>query len=124
MVLRAVDGDTFDVTVNLGFKIQLVVTIRIYGINSEEMHDKDPEKKDLAKRAKAFAQGFEGKPGKITVITEDKYGRYVSQLEVEGKRYADEILNLSLAKPAFYSLADCEFEDQFPEKDEIPTATC
>jgi micrococcal nuclease len=107
-VMRALDGDTFNVTVNLGFYVQLIVTIRIYGINCEEMHDKDPEKKEMAKKAKTFAQGFAGKPGKITVISEDKYGRYVAQLEVEGKRYADEILSLNLAKLAIYTLADCE----------------
>lgn len=109
-VFRAVDGDTFKVSVDLGFNIQISVTIRINGINCEEMHDKDPEKKAQAKKAQEFARTFEGKEGRITVIGQDKYGRHVADLEVAGKFYAQEILKEGLAKAAVYALNDSEFE--------------
>ena len=42
---RVVDGDTIDVTVDLGFDILYKTRVRLYGINTPETRTKDLEEK-------------------------------------------------------------------------------
>ena len=83
-VLRAVDGDTFEVVLDLGFSIIHTVHIRIKGIDAEEMHDKDAEKQKKAQEQKAVAQKLEGKDCVVVVYRQERYGRWESDLIVDG----------------------------------------
>lgn len=105
-IIRAVDGDTFEVLVNLGFDVFIHSHIRVKGINCQEMHDKDPAKRALALKAKMEAATLDNKAANITAWGRDKYGRMVADLSVEGFDYGKKMLNLGLAVPAQYELAE------------------
>lgn len=50
---RIVDGDTIDVTIDLGFKILTKQRIRMYGINTPETRTRDKQEKQRGLAAKA-----------------------------------------------------------------------
>ena len=52
IVRRVVDGDTMDVTLDLGFDILYNNRIRFYGINTPESRTRDLEEKKLGLAAK------------------------------------------------------------------------
>lgn len=86
-ILRAVDGDTFDVDVDLGFFVFMKIRIRIRGIDTEEMKDKDPLRAAMANRQKLFAVQFEGKECGLRVHRQDLHGRWESDLFIGGVDY-------------------------------------
>lgn len=88
-IRRAVDGDTFEIVLDLGFDITLVVYIRIKGVNTAELHDVDPIKKKLAEDERDFARTFEGKKCQVNVYRKERYGRWESDLIVDRTSYAD-----------------------------------
>jgi len=51
---KVVDGDTIDVVVDLGFHLTATMRIRLWGINTAEMKDKDPAMRKQAAEAKEF----------------------------------------------------------------------
>jgi len=100
-LVRIIDGDTCVLTLlkkwhlDFGFKFTtihdaaLVVTLRMYGYNCTELHDKDPSLVARAKAAKValgelLAQGTlrveSVKTGEETV---DKFGRYLARIFVK-----------------------------------------
>ena len=48
-VNRVVDGDTIDVTIDLGFDILYKTRVRLYGINTPETRTRDLEEKEKGK---------------------------------------------------------------------------
>lgn len=84
-VLRVVDGDTIDATVDLGFDVHVNQRFRLYGINAPETRG---ESRDAGKAAKAYLQTLltthAGKTGELTIQTRkddrEKYGRYLAVL--------------------------------------------
>ena len=84
--LRAVDGDTIAVVVDMGLSIYREETVRVAGVNTPELHASDPVIRAQAIAAKAFTAGkIEGqtftlrtyKPPRET----EKYGRYLADVE-------------------------------------------
>ena len=82
-VNRIVDGDTVDVTIDLGFSILYKTRVRLYGINTPEVRTKDLEEK---KRGQAASQRlseiideaeFSGHQLVLESTEKDKYGRYL-----------------------------------------------
>ncbi len=81
---RVVDGDTIDVTLDLGFDIQMKARIRFHGINAPESRTRDLEEK---------ARGLASKDRLIELLGEGsfileskevgKYGRVLGTLHVE-----------------------------------------
>lgn len=81
--IRAVDGDTVELEVDLGFKVTTKQHFRIDGVNCPEIHSQDPEERMRAERARLFTSGLlsqalvlyvrSSKP----VIEQEKYGRYL-----------------------------------------------
>ena len=108
VIEKAIDGDTFDVSADLGFDINIKIRIRILGINSQEMHDSDKDKKDLAIKAKIEAVKWNGKRGLVAVYKKDKYGRWIADLKYDGVDYAQKMLDLGLAQPAIYDFVSGE----------------
>ncbi len=86
IVRRVVDGDTMDVTLDLGFDILYNNRIRFYGINTPESRTRDLEEKKLGLAAKDRVK--ELCPVGSTVIiktTKDgrgKYGRILGEIFV------------------------------------------
>jgi micrococcal nuclease len=74
---RVIDGDTIEVSIDLGFDIKLIKqSVRMYGINAPESRTKDLDEKVLGLAAKARLQELvEGK--EVIIKTHlDKTGKF------------------------------------------------
>ena len=76
--VRVVDGDTVDLTIDLGFRIRWTQRFRLAGLNAPELVGPDAAK---AKDAAEFLKGLLFAAHEIRVITHrdkgDKYGRWL-----------------------------------------------
>ena len=99
---RIVDGDTIDVTLDLGFDILHKTRVRLYGINTPEKRTRDLEEK---KRGYAASERLAELVDDVTTTHGDelilktkekgKYGRYLGIIYRGDKRYNDAILSLN-----------------------------
>jgi len=73
---RIVDGDTIDVTLDLGFNVKLhKQRVRLAGIDTPESRTRDLEEKALGKLASARLKEICGEKLKIKSLGTGKYGR-------------------------------------------------
>ena len=73
---RVVDGDTIDVTLDLGFEVQLKnQRLRLNGIDTPESRTRNLEEKALGKAAAARLEELCEKKFKIESLGRGKYGR-------------------------------------------------
>ena len=80
-VERVIDGDTLDVTVDLGFKISHRVHLRLAEVNTPELNSPDPALKKKALEAKATVEEFVRDSGgyvQVDTYKTEKYGRYLA----------------------------------------------
>jgi micrococcal nuclease len=80
VITHVVDGDTLDVSIDLGFDISLTIRVRIAGVNTPELKDKDLEKSKLAQRAKEFVEEYLYKSVSVTIKGKDIYGRHIAEV--------------------------------------------
>ena len=86
IVDRVVDGDTIDVTIDLGFKTWKKVRVRMEGINTPESRTRDLEEKKLGLAAKARLQEIlkhNNNECVLRVSGVGKFGRALSTVFVE-----------------------------------------
>ena len=86
IVDRVVDGDTIDVTIDLGFKTWKKVRVRMEGINTPESRTRDLEEKKLGLAAKARLQEIlehNNNECVLKVSGVGKFGRALSTVFVE-----------------------------------------
>jgi len=99
-IVRVVDGDTVDATVDLGFGLRLSARFRMLGINSPERNT--PEgKKSLARLAELLPVGSQV----VIQTTKDKrekYGRYLGTFLVAGKSINQQLVDEGFAVVAEY----------------------
>lgn len=55
-IKRVIDGDTLEVTTDLGFGVRKDMILRLLGVDTDELHDHDPAKAQRAREAKAFTE--------------------------------------------------------------------
>ena len=88
---RVVDGDTIDVTIDLGFDLYKKERVRVAGVDTPEKRTKDPEEKALGYDAtnwlKEKLEGAINGDDELTVRTElvggvGKYGRLLGWLYI------------------------------------------
>ena len=77
---RVVDGDTIDVTIDLGFDIRYSSRVRLAGIDTPESRTRDLEEKALGLEAKEYLKKRLKDAKRIVIKTEkldssEKYGR-------------------------------------------------
>lgn len=97
-VERVIDGDTIIVNIDLGFGIFTKQNIRLYGINTPELHSSDVFEKTKANEAKDFLQGLiENHDIVIKTSSKDKYGRYLGIVEVNSIEVNQLMLDRNLA---------------------------
>ena len=99
---RVVDGDTVDVTLDLGFDILHKCRVRLYGIDTPECRTRDLDEKARGKMAAGFVQSSieEGKLIKIRTKLKDskgKYGRVLGAVIVDGVDINQEMITKFLA---------------------------
>tara|TARA_R110000787_G_scaffold30804_4_gene82274 strand:- start:597 stop:959 length:363 start_codon:yes stop_codon:yes gene_type:complete len=76
---RVVDGDTIDVTINLGFDVQLKKQrLRLHGIDTPESRTRNLAEKALGKAAAARLGELCDKKFKIESLGRGKYGRILA----------------------------------------------
>jgi micrococcal nuclease len=101
-VESVIDGDTVDLVVDLGFKLYFRERFRLDGIDTAELHAKDPAVRKHAEDAKqlvaSLTAGFD-----FTVRTKkdekEKYGRYLCTLirKSDGLNVNEELVKRGLA---------------------------
>ena len=102
---RVIDGDTveLDVYFPVRKKVRLVetVVVRILGIDSAEIRDKDPEKRAKAKAAKEFLRVvIEHCDCQVELVNPDKYGgRWDGKVYQGSASLADVMIQVGHAVP-------------------------
>ena len=86
IVRRVVDGDTMDVTLDLGFDILYNNRIRLYGINTPESRTRDLEEKKVGLAAKDRVKELCPVGSSVIIKTtkegRGKYGRILGEIFV------------------------------------------
>lgn len=111
-VLSVVDGDTFDVMIDLGFSVHMKARIRLYGINTPESRTKDLEEKALGIKAKDFTKDWLTRHPVVYIRTvvdkAEKYGRVLAEVysspnpeDPYAARLNTDIVQAGLARPYF-----------------------
>ena len=97
---KVVDGYTIDVNVDLGFTVFVKIRLRLRGINTMEMSDKDPT---IRARAVAAKQFLEDRVLNENVVIEsfktDKYGRWLADVFVGDTSMNNLLLEEGHAEP-------------------------
>ena len=102
---RVVDGDTIDVTLNLGFDIYYKGRIRFMGINAPESRTKDAVEKEAGLAAKRYVEDWiSALEHKVIIETsldeKGKFGRILGRiLNEEGECLNEEMVSLGHATP-------------------------
>lgn len=106
-VNRVVDGDTVELTIDLGFTVKWKSTCRLYGINTSELRSKNAEEKEKAKEAKKAAQLYLEEGSEVIIVSKelDKYGRPLIDIYCTDDfscHFNDWLIKQGLAKPLKY----------------------
>lgn len=88
-VRRVVDGDTVDVTMDLGFNILHKCRVRLYGIDTPESRTRDLDEKARGKMAGAFLKNAIDTGEQVIIQTKlkdsrGKFGRVLGDIVVDG----------------------------------------
>jgi endonuclease YncB( thermonuclease family) len=88
-IRRVLDGDTVDVTIDLGFNIHLNHRIRLSNIDAPSVRTLNEEVKKYGLRAKEKLEEYLNSGDSIIVATQkpsetEKYGRVLGEIYVEG----------------------------------------
>ena len=105
-MLSWIDGDTCDVSIDLGFEVWLNQRVRVDGINAPEIHSTKTAEKLAGQRALKFAQGLapEGLAYKIVTAKagkeREKFGRWLAKITLpDGRDFATAMIEAGQAKP-------------------------
>ena len=98
-VIQVKDGDTIVARVDLGFHVDIVLTFRLLGINTPELHGTSAPA-GLAAKAWLVSQ-IENKRVQIETVrdTTEKYGRYLARIILEGKDMNQALVEAGHAVP-------------------------
>lgn len=106
-IVRWLDGDSCDVSVDVGFSITLHMRIRVYGINCPEVHSRNLKEKAAGLAALSEAQKL-CIAGSVVWIqshksTEsDKFGRWLAEITLtDGSDFATSMVAAGVAKLYF-----------------------
>lgn len=79
---KVVDGDTIDVSIDVGFYVAVIQRIRLFGVDTPEMKSSDELERSLANEAKLFISNWlsSQKQMKIKTYKDDKYGRMLGEI--------------------------------------------
>ena len=100
---RIIDGDTIDVTINLGFDITVTHRVRLKDIDAPETRTLNLDEKKKGFIAKEWLEKELSREGEWIIEThkEDKYGRYLGTLYLIGDPVTvnEKMLNEGIAEP-------------------------
>lgn len=89
-VERVVDGDTIDVTLDLGFSVSYKSRVRLYGIDTPESRTRNKDEKARGKLASAFLSKAIELADQVVIRTElkdsrGKFGRVLGTVICDGE---------------------------------------
>ena len=104
---RVIDGDTVEITIDVGFKQTSRWIIRFYAIDAPELRGVDKEEKASGLMSKAFVQHWfteAAQPGRPkmylhTIGKQDSFGRWMGIFEYDGVSLNDLLLKENYAEP-------------------------
>jgi micrococcal nuclease len=100
---KIIDGDTLDISIDLGFSITLNQRVRLKGIDAAETRTLDLKEKAEGLVAKLWLEEELSREGEWIIETtkEDKYGRILGTLYLVGDPVTvnEKMLNEEVAKP-------------------------
>jgi len=120
-VKKIVDGDTFDILIDLGFDTFRKGRVRLYGINTPESRTTNLEEKKMGLASKEFTDQWITAAGhkiKIETIIDknEKYGRILARVWNEaGACLNADIVSAGLARENF-GVGDKTFQEFKKEK--------
>ena len=97
-VVNVVDGDTLDVTIDLGFRIHHDVRVRLAGVDAPEVHARGPEgeaARDWLRARLPAGTAVE----LVTVKPADKFGRFLATVFHELANVNTEMIAAGHARP-------------------------
>lgn len=115
-VKKVVDGDTFDIVIDLGFDILKRGRVRLYGVNTPESRTSNLEEKKMGLAAKEFTDQWLTKANhkvKIETIIDknEKYGRILARVWNEfGNCLNEDIIKSGLARE-YFGVGDKTFKE-------------
>ena len=100
---RIIDGDTVDVSIDLGFNLTTIQRVRLKDIDAAETRTKDLKEKAEGLMAKEWLEKELSKPGEWIIETtkDDKYGRILGTLYLVGEPVTvnERMVNDGIARP-------------------------
>jgi micrococcal nuclease len=106
-VKKVVDGDTFDIVIDLGFDTLKKGRVRLYGVNTPESRTSNVEEKQKGLAAKEFTDQWLTRANhkvKIETVIDknEKYGRVLAKVwDNEGNCLNTDIIKAGLAREYF-----------------------
>jgi micrococcal nuclease len=81
-VVKWLDGDTVDLSIDLGFNLFMNMRCRLFGLNCPEVHSKDKSEKKRGLAAKAFSESLAPVGSVVSVESHksgaEKFGRWLA----------------------------------------------
>lgn len=94
-IINVVDGDTVDAAIDVGFTLTTIHRVRLLGVDTEEMNDKDPVKRSHAMAAKEYMKLILlNKNVIIQTQKSDAFGRYLAIIYLDGVCINEELIRL------------------------------
>ena len=100
--IRNYDGDTITLVVDLGFKVQIKMNVRLADVNTPEIRTDNIKEKERAMKARDFVHDALTEAMDIRIKTKKspgKYGRYIAEVFYDDKNLNEELLQEGLADP-------------------------
>jgi micrococcal nuclease len=115
-VKKVVDGDTFDIIIDLGFDTFRKGRVRLYGVNTPESRTSNLEEKKMGLAAKEFTDQWLTTAGhkiKIETILDknEKYGRILARVWNEAGECLNEAIVKSGLAREYYGVGDKTFTE-------------
>lgn len=83
LVTRVIDGDTFECKVDLGFKVSIDITVRVFGCDAFEVHGQE---KDHGIEAKEYVCSLlTDKSVDLIQHQQDSFGRWLCDVRIKNK---------------------------------------
>ena len=95
-LVRAIDGDTIEVLLDLGFDVTITAAVRVAGVDTPELRGGTPASRELGREAAAFTERWCGGQGDwpLTVVTskDRSFARYVGAVGKGGDDLAGALI--------------------------------
>lgn len=115
-VKKIIDGDTFDILIDLGFDTFKHGRVRLYGVNTPESRTSNLEEKKMGLAAKEFTdQWLSSANHKVKIETiidkNEKYGRILARVWNEAGECLNEAIVKSGLAREYFGIGDKTFTE-------------